>query len=122
LEILTDKLYTLGAKTVLTFHGQSTKDYWRQTFSPNRLVEEVIDEIEKQGIPIDALVICNPGGYILPEEGGVPYTYAVGKVRLSFTLRDGKLIAHMSREVDGEIKIKTGEKIEPVIDKRFMSP
>jgi len=30
LELLTDKLYTLGAKTVLTFHGYSTKDYWRQ--------------------------------------------------------------------------------------------
>lgn len=103
----------LGPKTVLTFHGQSKKgEYWMQTASPHRDVEEVIAEVEKYSVSIDALVICNPNGYELPEKDGkIPYTYALGIVSSFLMLKKDILILDFGCEKG--IKIKTGEIKKP---------
>lgn len=118
LQVLTDRLYSSGPKTVLTFHGHSTKRYWRQTFSPHRDVEDIIKEVEKEGIKIDALAICNPGKYVLERDGIVPYTYAQGIASFNYSVReDGLFIGHFDPMEDCKLIIKTGEKIKPVVYK-----
>lgn len=102
-----------GPKTVLTFHGQSQKGrFWRQTAAPHRNVEDVIKEVEGCRVTVDALIICNPGSYELPEKDGrVPYTYALGKANSDLYRRGDKLVVTSFGDFD--FKIRTGDTGKP---------
>jgi hypothetical protein len=120
----TERYRDEGRQTVLTFHGISTPDYWRQFVFPHRDMEDILEEIEKEGIPLDVIAVCNPGRYKLPTSEGVSkYTYTRGTPEVTpsgyqkesgivwsrFNPGDGRMIVKGEREYLGAI---TSEEVD----------
>lgn len=65
----------LGAGSVLTFHGFSTNNFWRQLLPPGRDVEQIIAEINHH-LDLAFIAVCNPGRYLLERQRGIsPQNY-----------------------------------------------
>jgi hypothetical protein len=96
----------LGPKTVLAFHGTSIDGQWIEGNFPHRRVEDIIQEIENQGVEIDALFVCNPGPRKLPKiNGQIPYTYVLGTATGRFDLKEGILYGCLGSR-DSTLQIK----------------
>jgi hypothetical protein len=105
-------LRTMGPSSVLTFHGQSTKRYWRQLYHPHSEVEDILREIEEEGVPLDALAICNPRGYELSlRDGTAQYTYSLENASVhGFILNDETLQTLFTSKMmffKGESRLRT---------------
>lgn len=93
----------LGSNMLLTFHGYSDKECWVQGSRRTRKVQDILKEIDDCEVKVDALHVCNAGGYRLPAVNGRnKYTYGIGLTYGSFSLCDGRLVCTMS----GKIQIK----------------
>lgn len=77
-----------GKKTVLTIHGMSSRNYWKSEKGQD--VEEIINNIEEEGITIDSLFICNSGGYRLPKRNNTHrFTYPLDDSGGQFVYKQG---------------------------------
>ena len=100
-----EDLKGIGPKTILAFHGMSTRRTWRQEASPRRDVLEVLAEAEKE-VSIDALVVCNPGGFRM-KKGGRGYTYPLGIISSYLLMKKGVLAQEVA--CNGGFAVKPGE-------------
>ena len=99
-----DGYVSIGSQNVLFSHGCSTTDSWFPTYDQSRSVEEILREIENEGVEIDLINICNSGGYVLPTKDGVQkYTYPKSKIEGLFCKKEGKVLGRID---SGDINLK----------------
>ena len=80
---------SLGSQNILYCHGYDNGFSW--VTANGFKINDIVQEAKRQGITIDALFVCNPGGYTLDEN----VTY-ISKGKASGTVNlDDSLIARL---------------------------
>jgi hypothetical protein len=83
-----------GRNTILTCHGNTSGEDWILDGTETDVVD-IIKDIERQGVKLDVIGICNPAKYrLVGSEGKSEYFYPWGVGTISFEY-DGELGLHV---------------------------
>jgi hypothetical protein len=103
---------SVEGSNVLIFHGISSGGKWVPFASSGETVEDIIEKVERSGLSIDALFVCNPGGHALPRdaEGKHKYTYVTTDAQGYMHFEDGILDVNFHDTTGGENTNIKGER------------